>query len=181
MSNRTDTPQTTSINNLNVFTFIREIYQSLKHLDLTLSTMSENFNSRLTKLEENQLVLKTRFDNIEILLQKTLENCQSSQSLNKNIEHELLNKMSRLNNNTQQLNKKIDLKPSELTFANVLENDYDFEDINNQLLKNENLGNWKGNDNSNINDAILMSNQYLEVENKVNKIPVKTDIDSLLF
>jgi len=174
MSNRTDTTNitnnNTNINNLNVFTFIREIYQSLKHLDMMMNTMSENFNSRLTKLEENQLVLKTRFDNVEILLQKTLENSQSSQSLNKNIEHELLNKMSRLNNNTQLLNKKIDLKPNELTFANVLENNYDFEDINNQLLKNEQLGN-----NIDING---IENTYLDIEQKQTG---RTDMDSLLF
>jgi hypothetical protein len=174
MSNRTDTTNithnNTNINNLNVFTFIREIYQSLKHLDMMMNTMSENFNSRLTKLEENQLVLKTRFDNVEILLQKTLENSQSSQSLNKNIEHELLNKMSRLNNNTQLLNKKIDLKPNELTFANVLENNYDFEDINNQLLKSEQLGN-----NIDING---IENTYLDIEQKQTG---RTDMDSLLF
>uniref|UniRef100_A0A6C0HLJ9 Uncharacterized protein n=1 Tax=viral metagenome TaxID=1070528 RepID=A0A6C0HLJ9_9ZZZZ len=129
----------TNINNLNVFTFIREIYQSLKHLDIQLNTMSQQINERLSKLEENQQVLKSRFDNIEILLQKTLEHSQISNGLNATIENELLNTMSLLNKKTVISN--VNLKPNEMTFANIIENEYTFGDIHNQVNENVNENN----------------------------------------
>lgn len=123
-----------NINNLNVYTFIREIYQSLKHLDTQLYEMNIQLNQKIEKIEQSQNILKGRFDAIEILLQKNLENSKTESSLNKNIESELLNKMSKLNNSIMlDTNKKINLKPEELTFANVLENNYTFDDINSQL------------------------------------------------
>ncbi len=123
-----------NINNLNVYTFIREIYQSLKHLDTQLHDMNTQLNQKIEKIEQSQTILKGRFDAIEILLQKNLENSKNESSLNKNIESELLNKMSKLNNSIMlDTNKKINLKVEELTFENVLENNYSFEDINQQL------------------------------------------------
>jgi hypothetical protein len=124
-------PPPTNVNNLNVFTFIREIYQSLKHLDIQINTLSQQVNERLSKLEENQQMLKSRFDNIEILLQKTLEHSQISNGLNATIEHELLNTMSLLNKKTVISN--VNLKPDEMTFANIIENEYTFGDIHNQV------------------------------------------------
>lgn len=127
-----------NVNNLNVYTFIREIYQSLKHLDTQLYTLQEQVMKRMDTIEQSQNILKSRFDTIEILLQKNLETHKSESSLNKNIETELLNKMAKLNTATiLDNNKKIELKPEELTFANVLENDYTFDDINNQLINND--------------------------------------------
>jgi hypothetical protein len=172
-----DTTTIKNINNLNVFTFIREIYQSLKHIDLTINTMNENMNSRLNKLEEQQHIMKTQFDNIELLLQKTLETSQTSNSLNKNIEHELLNKMSRLNNNTLQLNAKIDLKPHELTFANILENDYNLDDINNQLQQSYQQ-NW------NQNQTTSFTNLDANLDANALNTQISTNVetlDSLLF
>lgn len=127
-----------NINNLNIYTFIREIYQSLKHLDTQLHDMNTQLNQKIEKIEQSQNILKGRFDAIEILLQKNLENSKTESSLNKNIESELLNKMSKLNNSIMlDTNKKINLNPEELTFANILENNYTFDDINQQLDSNQ--------------------------------------------
>jgi len=127
-----------NINNLNVYTFIREIYQSLKHLDTQLNTFQEQIIKRIDTIEQSQNILKSRFDAVEILLQKNLEIHKTESSLNKNIETELLSKMAKLNNSTMlDTHKKINLKPEELTFANILENDYNFDDINQQLINND--------------------------------------------
>lgn len=127
-----------NINNLNIYTFIREIYQSLKHLDTQVNEMNIQLNQKIEKIEQSQNILKARFDAIEILLQKNLETSKTESSLNKNIESELLNKMSKLNNSIMlDTNKKINLNPEELTFANILENNYTFEDINSQLDSNQ--------------------------------------------
>jgi hypothetical protein len=54
--------------------------------------------------------------------------------LDKNIEFELLEKMKTLNQNEIK-NSKLSLKPEELTFSNILENNYGFHDINESFSK----------------------------------------------
>ena len=177
-------PSPTNINNLNVFTFIREIYQSLKHLDIQIHTMSQQFSDRLSKLEENQQILKTRFDNVEILLQKTLEHSEMSQGLNKTIETELLKKMSLLN---KQSITNVNLKPDEMTFANIIENEYTFNDINNQMLNNahNNYTNNSFNSFNSLHESMtepINDNDLTEFENTLENTNNKQqDINSLLF
>jgi len=118
-----------NINNLNVFTFIKDIYQSLKHIDKCFNDFNTNINVRITKIEDNQQVLIDKLSSIEILLNKMSEMNTTNGSLNKNIENELLekmNKMNSMNNNKMNSDYKVELKPDELTFANILENNYSF-------------------------------------------------------
>ena len=64
----------TSVNNLNIFTFIKDIYQSLKHIDKTSTLSNDTLNKRITKLEENQQILIDKCTTIELLLNKSGEN-----------------------------------------------------------------------------------------------------------
>jgi hypothetical protein len=123
-----------SVNNLNIFTFIKDIYQSLKNIDKYFNDFNTNINSRLTKIEDNQLIILDKLASIEIFLSKLNETNTSNVLLNKNIENELLEKMKIMNNNNLH-NNKVDLKPEELTFENILENDYTISDINKSLLQ----------------------------------------------
>ena len=120
-----------NINNLNVLTFIKDIYSSLKHIDNSFNTMKENINSRLTLLEDNQKTILAKLELFETLLTKINETTKETISLDKTLENQLLNKLSSLNDTN--IDSKLELKPSELTFANILENNYSFGDINNTL------------------------------------------------
>ena len=120
------------INNLNIFTFIKDIYQSLKNIDKYFNDFNTNVNSRLSKLEDNQVIILDKLSSIETFLSKLNETTTTNILLNKNIENELLEKMKIMNNNNL-INNKVELKPDELTFANILENDYTLSDINNSL------------------------------------------------
>jgi hypothetical protein len=122
---------TTNINNLNILTFIKDIYLSLKHIDNCFNSYKDNIDSKLSKLEDNQNTILDRLNNIEQLLDKINLNTQNQVALDKNIENELMQKMNTLNNNNFQ--DKINLKPEELTFANILENKYSLLDINTVL------------------------------------------------
>ena len=122
-----------SINNLNIFTFIKDIYQSLKHIDKNFNDSNTTINSRLIKLEDNQLVILDKLSSIELLLSRLDERNTSNALLNKSLENELLDKMTIMNNNNL-FNTKIGLKSEELTFANILENDYSFQDIDKSLV-----------------------------------------------
>ena len=125
-----------NINNLNVFTFIKDIYQSLKHIDKYFNDFNININTRLTKLEDNQHILLDKISGIEVLLNKMNESNKVNGSLNKNIENSLLEKMNKMNSNQINGDYKVDLKPNELTFANILENNYSFLEINSSLENN---------------------------------------------
>jgi len=122
----------TTVNNLNIFTFIKDIYQSLKHIDKTMSLSNDDLNKRISKLEDNQQIVIDKLATIETLLTKLGDMNKPNSSLDKTIEFELLEKMKKLNQNEVN-NSKIALKPNELTFANILENNYGFNDINNSL------------------------------------------------
>jgi hypothetical protein len=122
----------TTVNNLNIFTFIKDIYQSLKHIDKTMTISNDDLNKRISKLEDNQQILIDKLTNIETILNKLGEINKPNSGLDKNIEFELLEKMKKINLNELN-NSKLALKPNELTFANILENNYSFNDINNSL------------------------------------------------
>lgn len=117
-----------NINNLNILTFIKDIYLSLKHIDNCFNSYKDNIDSRLIKLEDNQKTILDRLTNIEQLLDKINSNTQNQVALDKNIENELMQKMNAMNKTSFQ--EKINLKPEELTFANILENGYSLLDIN---------------------------------------------------
>ena len=48
-----------NINNLNVLTFIKDIYSSLKHIDNCFNSYKENINTRLMKLEDNHHIIES--------------------------------------------------------------------------------------------------------------------------
>ena len=121
-----------TVNNLNIFTFIKDIYQSLKHIDKTMTLSNDDLNKRISKLEDNQQIVIDKLATIETILHKLSEMNKPNSGLDKNIEFELLEKMKKINLNEVN-NSKIALKPNELTFANILENNYGFNDINDSL------------------------------------------------
>ena len=157
-----------NINNLNVFTFIKDIYQSLKHIDKCFNDFNTNINGRLTKLEDNQHILIDKMTVIESLLTKLSDSNTNHGSLNKNIENELLEKMSKMNSNqmnNKQINSnyRIELKPNELTFENIIENNYTFQDIHMSL------------------DASLDTPHINNIELLEQSIPLNETLNSLLF
>ena len=162
-----------NINNLNVFTFIKDIYQSLKHIDKCFSDSNTNINTRLTKIEDNQQILLDKILGIEILLNKMNESNTTNGSLNKNIENSLLEKMNKMNNNKMNNEYKVELKPDELTFANILENNYSFLDINTSLGDNINSINSIDNINTSLGNNI----DNINIDNNDND----NSLDKLLF
>jgi len=159
------------MNNLNIFTFIKDIYQSLKHIDKSLTISNDALNKKINKLEDNQQILIDKLTNIESVLNRLGEMNKSDNGLDKNIEFELLEKMKILNKNEIN-NSKLSLKPEELTIANLLENSYSFTDINKSISGNE--FHTLNNENSeNIEDNIVHINYS-------NRETLET-LDTLLF
>ena len=176
-----------SVNNLNIFTFIKDIYQSLKHIDKTSTITNDTLNKRITKIEENQEILIDKCTTIELLLSKLNQNNTTHHNLDKTIEFELLEKMKKINQNEIN-NEKLNLKPEELTFANVIENNYNFSDINKSIYNNTDflpLGNSIDNNvDTNLDNSINTHDKIINnIENNEN-ININTNsetLDSLLF
>ena len=162
-----------SVNNLNIFTFIKDIYQSLKNIDKSLTLSNDALNKRITKLEDNQQILIDKLTNIESVLNRLGEMNKPNSGLDKNIEFQLLEKMKRLNQNEMN-NSKLSLKPEELTFANILENSYSFTDINESIIGNE----WHNLDSDNMNDN--REDIINESNNSINNNSIES-LDTLLF
>jgi len=125
-----------NINNLNVLTFIKDIYSSLKYIDNNFNIIKENINSRLTILEDNQKTILNKLELFETLLTKLNETTKETITLDKTLENQLLNKLSSLNETG--IESKLELKPNELTFENVLENNYSFSDIDSSIKQSNN-------------------------------------------
>jgi len=179
-----------TVNNLNIFTFIKDIYQSLKNIDKILNLNSDELNKRINKLEDNQQILIDKLTNIEVLLNSFGEMNKSNNSLDKNIEFELLEKMKKLNQNEVN-NSKLSLKPEELTFANILENNYQFSDINESMgnISNSenNIENNSENNSENVVSVDTYDNTYGNLYNNIEDI-LENDrkknneiLDKLLF
>ena len=161
-----------NINNLNILTFIKDIYQSLKHFDILLNQIKDNMESRISKLEDNNQIIITRLENIENLLTKLNESSKETNSLDKTLEYELLEKMKNLNNISPD--DKLNLKPNELTIGNILENNYSFLDINNSISNNE-------------YNQLIENNLNYNLDNEINNTEIqpavtnKETLHSLLF
>jgi hypothetical protein len=161
---------TNNVNNLNIFTFIKDIYQSLKHIDKSLTLSNDELNKRITKIEDNQQIIIDKIANIEIILNKLGEMNKPNSGLDKNIEFELLEKMKKLNQNEIN-NNKLFLKSEELTFANILENNYGFSDINQSIGFQE------------INNSFDNIEDILDTVNTVKTVNTITNesLNTLLF
>jgi hypothetical protein len=160
-----------NVNNLNIFTFIKDIYQSLKNIDKTLNLSIDKLNTRIDKLEENQQILIDKNTTIELLLSKLSENSNVNSGLDKTLEYELLEKMKHLNQNDVN-NNKLSLLPNELTFANIVENDYTFNDINESIGNNEILS---------IENHVEPVDTNTTNTNTTNTTNNSETLDSLLF
>lgn len=124
-----------NINNLNIVTFIKDIYQSLKHIDQSFSMMKTDIDARMSKLEMNQQVFLERIANLESFLNQINNRLVETEKMDKSLENELLDKMFILNRSSEA-DAKIELKPKELTIANIIENGYTMLDINNTIEEN---------------------------------------------
>ena len=143
-----------NINNINIVTFIKDIYLSLQHIDICFNSYKENINTKLQKIEDNQQIIIEKINNIEQLVNKAT--VQKHNVIDSKIENELLEKMSKFNKDDNNNNIKLQLKPTELTLANILENNYNILDINTTLETYNNVGIINGNSNGNgtVNDTL---------------------------
>jgi DNA-binding transcriptional MerR regulator len=163
----------TNINNLNIITFIKDIYLSLKHIDTCFNTLKNDIDARMIKLEGQYGTILERLSQIESSIGQVNERVSQSSNMDSAIEKELLDKMYKLSSVTEDTTR-LELKPKEMTLANILENGYTMLDINNSLEtstdSNKIFSEYKPFD--------MSDDMSMEISAKPEK---KQTLDSLLF
>lgn len=182
---------TQQLTNMNIFTFVKEVYASLKHI-------TKKLNESETKKDSQNKKVNTRLDTIEAKLDYILQEQQgiktmihdyynSDQHLGNNIQQ----KMENLLSTTADINldtDKLNLKPEDLTLANVDENNYSFADVQNSLDINDTSFHTDLTEGllDNTNDLFASINLELEddldrnLENNKNKT-TEENINDLVF
>ena len=158
-----------NINNLNIITFIKDIYLSLKHIDTCFSTFKNDIDAKMIKLEGQYETILERLSKLEHSIEQVNERVSQSSNINSVLENELLDKMYKLSSATEDTTR-LELKPKEMTFANILENGYTMLDINNSLETNM----------SNMTNISNMTNMSNNLSMEISK-PEQQTLDSLLF
>jgi hypothetical protein len=132
------------ITNMNVFTFIKEIYASLKNINTKLNKMEDNMNNKIESMNNKISILQNKILDLDERILNMDNNIEKIFSVNNNVESEIESKLSNLIDNTtlssidKNANKSnIELELSEMTIANLEENNYNFADIQNTLLNSE--------------------------------------------
>ena len=162
----------TNINNLNIITFIKDIYLSLKHLDACFSTFKTDIDSKMMKLEGQYSTILDKLSQIENAIVQVNERVSQSSNMDSVIEKELLDKMYKLSSVTEDTTR-LELKPKELTFANILENGYTMLDINNSLETST--------DSNKIFSEYKPIDMSDDMSMEIPKPEKKQTLDSLLF
>jgi hypothetical protein len=170
-----------NINNLNITTFIKDIYLSLKHIDTCFSTFKNDIDAKMIKLEGQYETILERLAQIETTINQVRDRASDASNIDSAIEKELLDKMYKLASATEESNR-LELKPKELTIANILENGYTMLDINNSLeatTDSYSKFEYKPIDLSDMNNMYNMC-EISEISDISNMEKTQT-LDSLLF
>jgi hypothetical protein len=144
----------------------------------------------MVKLEGQYETILERVNQLNCTMEQIKEGITQSSNMDSTIEKELLDKMFKLSSAAED-SSRLELKPKELTFANILENGYTMLDINNSITKNGNYGTSNGfvepcnmSDISNMNNLSLELSSLGTIEQKTTEHTKNTQaqtLDSLLF
>ena len=193
-----------NINNLNIITFIKDIYLSLKHIDTCFSKFKNDIDTKIIKLEGQYETILEKLSQLENSICQVNERVSQASNIDSALEKELLDKMYKLSSATEDTTR-LELKPKEMTFANILENGYTMLDINNSLETNMDsnkiFAEYKPIDISDgISDGMsdgmsysmsdgmsysmsdgVSNNLSMEISMDISKTEKKKTLDSLLF
>lgn len=168
-----------SISSLNIFTLIKEVYQSMKNFHKKLDNLSEEqkrLREYINKLN-NEYNLKYQ---IQLELLNNIKNkVESNEEIDIRLRQDLESKLSNLMTNTIHDTEKLNLNLSELTIGNLVDNNYSLNDINQQLQQFNNHQQESNSildeDNNNQLSKYSIDNIQCNLDNHINQ-----DINNLI-
>ena len=127
---------TTSISNMNIITLIKEIFQTLKNLDARYYSLEEVVKSSMGGMETKLAIMEAKMVELTQMQLQLLEmNKPAAPVINPSLERELQDHLKSLDGGQTP---KLALNLSEMTIANLLDNDYTVDDVNKNLQSSEN-------------------------------------------
>lgn len=129
------------LSNMNIFTFVKEVYSSLKHITTRLYSNNDKLDSQHKDIKNVISRLESKLDHIIQEQRAIKEMIHSYYNADQNIGNDIQHKMESLLSNTVDVadpsGLKLSLKPEDLTLANVDESNYSFADVQNSLDTND--------------------------------------------
>ena len=121
-----------SVPSMNIATFIREIYNALKNLEIKYIELSDTVNKKLIKIDAEYTNIRNNIGDIREEMTNINTKLDNMNNLKSNIGADLETHMRLLNSeiNTTK-SEKINLSLNEMTIENLLENNYNLADIEN--------------------------------------------------
>ena len=158
---------------MNVFTFVKEVYSSLKHITNKLHSNETKTDLQYNKLEQKISSLEAKLDYNKQELHSIKDMIHNYYNSDQSIGNDIQQKMENLLSTTEfnQEDNKLNLKPEELTLANVDENNYSFNDIQNsfdtgEIVFNPNLTEELLNSDTNLFSSINFDEEFDEELNE---------------
>jgi len=151
---------TSRLNNMNIFTFIKEIYLSLKNLTNGTNQNKDLINSQFTKLNKQISKLESQHTELNDKLDTIINLFNNQFNSSTEIETDIQSKLQNiLNDDLKSIHNidtnKLNLKPNELTLSNLEENDYSLQDIQNSV-------------DANINNVLNLNQEDLLLDNNLS-------------
>ena len=122
-----------NIGNTNIFTFIKEIYNSLKYIKINLDSFEKNVNFRFIEMDKRISIVSKSISEINDKINNVQHTLDNNFNINESIDNDIQNKLSSIMINETKHSEKLELKGDELTIANLQDNNYNFDDIQKSL------------------------------------------------
>jgi len=130
---------TQQLTNMNIFTFVKEVYASLKHITNKLnkneSTIDNQHKKEISRLDAIEAKLDYIMQEQQAIKTMVHDYYNSDQNLGNDIQQKMENLLSTSSDFSLD-NSKLHLQPEDLTLANVDESNYSFADIQHSIDTN---------------------------------------------
>lgn len=171
---------------MNIFTFVKEVYASLKHITSRLYSNDNKLDSQHNDIKNVISRLESKLDHIIQEQRAIKEMVHNYYNSDQNIGNDIQQKMESLLSNTVEVDDsedfKLNLKPEDLTLANIDESNYSFMDVQNSLDTNDTS--FQGSLTEGLLDNtgdLFASVNFEELEEENNNKTTEDNINDLVY
>ena len=167
-----------NVSSLNIFTLIKEVYQSIKNFHKKLDNISEEQRKMKAYIDKLNKDYTLKYQQQTELLNSIKQKVDSNEEIDLRLRQDLELKLGNLMTNTIDDSEKLKLSLNELTIGNLVDNNYSLDDINNQLQQFD-INHQDINELVDNNDEQLSKYSVNEIQNNINN-DINNDISSLI-
>ena len=169
-----------NISSLNIFTLIKEVYQSIKNFHKKLDIISEEQRKIKVYIDKLNNDYNLKYQKQTELLNSIKQKVDSNEEIDFRLRQDLESKLGNLMTNTINDTDKLKLDLNELTIGNLVDNNYSLDDINKQIQNiNLNQQELEGLVNNDDDNNQLSKYSINGIQNNIDN-NINQDINSLI-